>query len=32
MKCVNTNAESMKVLVTVSKVGMKINADVNAKN
>ena len=31
-KRVNVNVEQMQVLVTINNVGMKINADVNAKN
>ena len=32
MKQVNVNVDQMKVFVIVNNVGMKINADVNAKN
>ena len=32
MKLVNVNVDQMQVFVTISNVGTKINADVNAKN
>ena len=32
MKLVNRNVDQMQVFVTINKDGMKINADVNAKN
>ena len=32
MKLVSANVDQMQVFVTLSKDGMKINADVNAKN
>ena len=32
MKFVDANVDQMQVFVTISKGGMKINADVNAKN
>ena len=32
MKRVNTNIDQMQLFVTISKDGMKINGDVNAKN
>ena len=32
MKHVNVNADQMQVFVTISKGGMKINADMNSNN
>ena len=32
MKRVSANVDQMQVFVTISKGGMKINTDVNAKN
>ena len=32
MKRVNTNIDQMHMFVTISKGGMKINGDANAKN
>ena len=32
MKLINVNVDLMQVFVTISKVGMNINADVNTNN